>query len=145
MTSARVFVARATPNALDETDWQAEEQVPTSDREGLVVAVLLGVLVLAYVVSAASMVVGSLPEDGASLEERGERDLVGDRKGGKGGEGHVHAAVLDDAEVLRVQSDHLGSLFLGQLAILPELSEAKSQATLRRRNRLLESRALPYL
>jgi len=144
MTSANVFVAHATPDASNETDWRTEEHVPTSDREGLVVALLLGVLVLAYMTCIVAML-AALPKDGASLEERGERDLVGDGKGGERGERHVHSAVLDHAEVLRVQSHDLGSLFLGQLALFPELSKAETETTLRRRDRLLESRAKLHL
>ncbi len=72
MTNAGIFVARATPRARDETDWRADEHIPTSDREGFIVALLLGMLVLPYVACVAPMVIDQLPKDGAALEERGE-------------------------------------------------------------------------
>lgn len=138
------FVARATPLACDETDWRTDDRVPMSNRDGVVVALLLGALVFVYIAWICAMLV-PLPKDGASLEERGERHLVGDGKRGERRERDVDAAVLDDAQVLRVESDHLGSLFLGQLALLPKLSEPKSEAALCGRDRLLESRTLPHL
>lgn len=78
---------------------------------------------------------GSVPSDpssqnGAALEERRERDLVGDRQGGERGEGDVHRAVFDDAQVLGVEPGDLGGLLLGQLPLLAELPKAKSKASL---------------
>lgn len=138
------IVAHAVPLVHDDRESGTDERIPLSDRDSLVVAVLLGALVLVYVAWVCAMLV-PLPKDGASLKERGERHLVGDGKGGERGERDVDAAVLDDAQVLRVESDHLGSLFLGQLALLAKLPEAEPEATLCGRDRLLESRTLPHL
>lgn len=66
----------------------------------------------------------------AALEERRERDLVGDRQSGEGREGDVHRTVFDDAQVLGVEPGDLGSLFLGQFSLLAELPKTKPKATL---------------
>lgn len=66
----------------------------------------------------------------AAVEERRERDLVGDRQSGERGECDVHRSVLDDAEVLGVKPGDLGGLLLGQLPLLAELPKTKPKATL---------------
>lgn len=67
----------------------------------------------------------------AALEERRERDLVRHRERDERSERRVRLARLQDADVLRVQSCDLGSLFLRQLTLLSELPKSKSKPALR--------------
>ena len=144
MTQADVFVARAKPATHAARDWRSAKRIPTSYREGLVVAVLLAVLMLVYLACLASALTGS-PQDGASLEERRQRDLVCHGKGAKGGEGHVHAAVLDHAEVLGVQPRSFRRRLLGQFTLFSKLAETKPKTALRAFDRLHQRRAKLHL
>lgn len=87
---------------------------------------------LAALVHACSGSTSTAPslQDRAPLEESRERDLVRDRQGDEGGEGHVDPGVLDHAEVLGVQSGQLGGILLGQLPFLPELPKPKAETAL---------------
>jgi hypothetical protein len=83
----------------------------------------------------------SLPGDSTPLEERRERDLVRDRQRDERREGHVHAAVLDDAQVLGVKAGDLRRLLLGKAAFVAKPSEPQPEPPLRPLDRLLKGRA----
>lgn len=85
------------------------------------------------------------PNHGAVLEERRERDLVGECQGNQRREGDVDAPVLDHAQVLGVKPGEFGGCFLGQIPLLPKAPELQSESALGTLDGLLETRAKPDL
>lgn len=92
--------------------------------------------VIVSVVGACSTSAEPSLQDGAPLEEGREGHLVGNGKGHHRSEGHVDPAVLDDAEMLRMQSGQFGGCFLSQFTLFSKLTEAETESSLRGCDRL---------
>lgn len=87
----------------------------------------------------------ALPKHRRPLEERRHRDLEGDRQCRQRREGDVDPTVLDDAQVLGVETGKFGCALLGQSALFTKLSKSQAETALGTFNRLLEGRAKPDL
>jgi len=82
---------------------------------------------------------------GRPFEERGERDLVGDRQCRERREGDVDPAILDHAQVLGVKPGKFSGILLGQLPLFAELSKPQTETALCTFDWLLKGRAQPDL
>jgi hypothetical protein len=96
-------------------------------------------------VHACSGAASASPDGRAALEERRQGELEGECQRHQRGEGDVDAAVLDDAQVLCVQSGEFGGLLLGQSALLTKLSKSQAETALGTFDRLPQGRAKPNL
>lgn len=91
----------------------------------------LSAVIAALVSCCGSTPATSSPGDSTPFEERRQGHLVRDGKGDEGREGHVDGAVLDDAQVLRVQPGDLRGLLLRESALVTDLSKPQAKTALR--------------
>ncbi len=91
----------------------------------------------------ASVVVITSAEHGSPLEERRQRDLVGNRQCRERREGDVDPAILDHAQVLGVQTGKFGGALLGQPTLFTKLPKPQAETALGTLDGLLEGRTKP--
>lgn len=87
----------------------------------------------------------SLPQNGASLEQRFQRNLVRDRDRDERRERGVRPPRLQNADVFRVKPGKLRGFLLRQPSFLAKLLQALPETSTRSLERLLDHRARPDL
>ena len=84
------------------------------------------------------------PQHRTALEERRERDPVGNCQGHEGRESNVDPGVLDHAQVLGVEPGKFCGLLLSKLSFFPNLAEPQAETLCGPFDRLPEGRPQPH-